>query len=55
MAKAKAESNDRVALYDHLIATNPDIERKGDANPIHLAEWQYVHPAASIQAGHPAS
>jgi len=26
-------SNDRVALYDRLIATNPKIERKGDANP----------------------
>jgi len=26
-------SDDRVALYDRLIATNPKIERKGDANP----------------------
>ena len=26
-------STDRVALYDRLIATNPKIERKGDANP----------------------
>ena len=26
-------SNDRVALYDKLIATRPEIERKGDANP----------------------
>ena len=26
-------STDRVALYDRLIATNPEIERKGDANP----------------------
>jgi|SRR5271165_2460329 len=26
-------SNSRVALYDRLIATNPKIERKGDANP----------------------
>jgi TfoX/Sxy family transcriptional regulator of competence genes len=24
---------DRVALYDRLIATNPKIDRKGDANP----------------------
>lgn len=24
---------DRVALYDKLIATRPEIERKGDANP----------------------
>jgi TfoX/Sxy family transcriptional regulator of competence genes len=26
-------STDRVALYDRLIATNPKVERKGDANP----------------------
>jgi TfoX/Sxy family transcriptional regulator of competence genes len=26
-------SADRVVLYDRLIATNPEIERKGDANP----------------------
>jgi TfoX/Sxy family transcriptional regulator of competence genes len=32
-AKAKAIPNDKVALYDKLIATNPAIERKGDANP----------------------
>jgi hypothetical protein len=32
-AKAKAVPNDKVALYDKLIATNPAIERKGDANP----------------------
>jgi len=24
---------DKVALYDKLIATNPDVERKGDTNP----------------------
>lgn len=29
----KAASSDRVTLYDKLIATNPKIERKGDANP----------------------
>jgi hypothetical protein len=27
------KDNDKVALYDKLIATNPSIERKGDANP----------------------
>jgi len=32
-AKAKAVPNDKVALYYKLIATNPAIERKGDANP----------------------
>ena len=32
-AKKKSLSNDKVVLYDRLIATNPNIERKGDANP----------------------
>jgi|SRR5580658_8098847 TfoX/Sxy family transcriptional regulator of competence genes len=32
-AKKKAASNEKVALYDKLIATIPSIERKGDANP----------------------
>lgn len=31
--RKKSASNDQVALYDKLIATNPKIERKGDANP----------------------
>lgn len=30
---APKKPSDRVALYDKLIATNPKIERKGDANP----------------------
>ena len=29
----KPASNEREALYDKLIATIPEIERKGDANP----------------------
>jgi TfoX/Sxy family transcriptional regulator of competence genes len=32
-AKKKAPASRSVALYDKLIATNPSIERKGDANP----------------------
>ena len=32
-AAKKSASNARVALYDKLIATLPEIERKGDANP----------------------
>ena len=24
---------DKIALYDKLIATNPDVERKGNTNP----------------------
>ena len=32
-AKTKAVPNEKVALYDKLIATSPAIERKGDANP----------------------
>ena len=33
-AKKKSRAaSDKVALYDKLIATMPEIERKGDANP----------------------
>jgi TfoX/Sxy family transcriptional regulator of competence genes len=32
-AKKKASASRSVVLYDKLIATNPSIERKGDANP----------------------
>jgi TfoX/Sxy family transcriptional regulator of competence genes len=32
-AKKKATPSDQELLYDNLIATNPKIERKGDANP----------------------
>ena len=32
-AQKKPPFTDKVALYDKLIATNPKIERKGDANP----------------------
>ena len=31
--KTKSLANNKSALYDKLIATNPKIERKGDANP----------------------
>jgi len=31
--KTKSPADDKVALYDKLLATNPKIERKGDANP----------------------
>src|SRR5215471_16210358 len=31
--KRSAIANDKVVLYDKLIATNPKIERKGAANP----------------------
>jgi TfoX/Sxy family transcriptional regulator of competence genes len=33
MPAQKKTGADREALYDKLIATNPEIERKGDANP----------------------
>jgi TfoX/Sxy family transcriptional regulator of competence genes len=34
MASKKAQpASEKVVLYDKLIATNPAIERKGDANP----------------------
>ena len=32
-AKKRAVSDEKVVLYDKLIATHPDIECKGDANP----------------------
>ena len=32
-AKKKRAFNETVALYERLLATNPEIERKGDANP----------------------
>ena len=32
-AKKKAVAAGAVALYDKLIATNPSIQRRGDANP----------------------
>ena len=32
-AKKKSASSPNVALYDQLISTIPEIERKGDANP----------------------
>jgi TfoX/Sxy family transcriptional regulator of competence genes len=32
-AKKKAVASENELLYDKLIATNPKIERKGDANP----------------------
>jgi hypothetical protein len=32
-AKKKSIPNEKVALYDKLIKTNPRIERKGDVNP----------------------
>jgi TfoX/Sxy family transcriptional regulator of competence genes len=33
MPAQKKTGSDHEALYDKLIATNPEIERKGDANP----------------------
>ena len=32
-AAKKTSISENVALYDKLIATNPKLERKGDANP----------------------
>jgi hypothetical protein len=33
VAAKTAGTSDKVALYDKLIATRPEIERRGDANP----------------------
>ena len=32
-AKKKQASGEMLELYEKLLATNPEIERKGDANP----------------------
>jgi TfoX/Sxy family transcriptional regulator of competence genes len=32
-ARKKSAANDQEALYDKLIATIPELERRGDANP----------------------
>jgi hypothetical protein len=32
-AKKTTASNEKVALYEQLVATIPGLERKGDANP----------------------
>lgn len=32
-AKKKAAANEKVERYEKLLATHPEIERKGDANP----------------------
>jgi TfoX/Sxy family transcriptional regulator of competence genes len=46
--KNKAVSSHKVAFYDKLIATNPAIERKGDANPytsLNGSMFTLLHPS----------
>ena len=44
---------DRVVPCDRLIATNPKIDRKGDANPYTSLNGNMFTPSASIQIGDP--
>jgi TfoX/Sxy family transcriptional regulator of competence genes len=42
---------DKLELYDKLIATNPEIERKGAANPytsVNGHMFSYLNPAGSL-------
>src|SRR5436309_3797733 len=46
--KAPAET---VELYERLVATNPKVERKGDANPytsLNGHMFSYLHPSGSM-------
>src|SRR5947208_16100084 len=47
-SKAPAES---LELYEKLVATNPDVERKGAANPytsLNGHMFSYLHPSGSM-------
>ena len=48
---------DRVALYEQLVATNPDIERKGATHPytsLNGNMFSYLHPSGSMALRLPA-
>jgi hypothetical protein len=50
-SKAPAES---LELYEKLVATNPDVERKGAANPytsLNGHMFSYLHPSGSTGEG----
>ena len=51
-AKSKAAAPvERVELYDKLVATNPEVERKGAANPytsVNGHMFSYLHPSGSM-------
>jgi hypothetical protein len=49
---------DKLALYDKLIATNPQIERKGAANPytsLNGHMFSYMNPSGSLALRLPAT
>jgi len=48
---------DKVALYEQLVATNPDIERKGATHPytsLNGNMFSYLHPSGSMALRLPA-
>src|SRR3954453_20971782 len=48
--KSKAPA-DSLELYEKLVATNPDVERKGAANPytsLNGHMFSYLHPSGSM-------
>ena len=40
---AEYPPEDKIALYDKLIATNPNIVRKGKTSPLYICQWAHVH------------
>ena len=55
--KSKNIPVDKLALYDRLVATNPKIERKGDANPytsLNGHMFSYMNPVGSLALRLPA-
>lgn len=52
MAKKSANiPTDKLALYDALVATNPHVKRKGDANPYTTLNghmFSYMNPFGSL-------
>ena len=45
--KKNMQSAETIALYDRLIASYSEIERKS-GEPLHFDQWQHVHHAQSV-------
>jgi hypothetical protein len=58
MATAKKSKipPEKLALYEKLIATNPNIERKGAVHTLYFPEWPHVYVSGSDwHCGHPSA
>ena len=56
-SKRAASPPDKVALYEQLVATNPDIELKGATHPytsLNGNMFSYLHPSGSMALRLPA-